>query len=139
MIGLREAEGFISLVGQKIGDELNQDYRQALQLDRLEAEQVAAVQVDLKQRIQGDFYVIEQTDKKIAFGNRQYPFGDKVIGREALCMITSNVFGVVAAENLRDAKVSIDEAIARGHSGCRIILYLDPEISAEGIEYYGSQ
>ncbi|AEG02899.1 methanogen output domain 1-containing protein [Methylomonas methanica] len=139
VIGLHEAEGFIALVGQKIGDEINQEYLQALQLDRLNKTQVAEVLVDLKKRIQGDFYVIEETDHKIVLGNRQCPFGDKVIGREALCMMTSNVFGVIAAENLSYVKVNIDESIARGHSGCKVTLYFDPDSSVEGIEYYGPE
>ncbi|MCK9606855.1 MAG: methanogen output domain 1-containing protein [Methylomonas sp.] len=139
VIGLQEAEGFIALVGQKIGEEINQEYRQALQLDRLNKAQVAEVLVDLKKRVHGDFYIIEETDSKIVFGNRQCPFEDKVIGREALCMMTSNVFGVIAAENLTYAKVSIDESIARGHSGCKVTLHFDPNSSAEGIEYYGSE
>lgn len=138
-IGLQEAEGFIALVGQRIGDEIDHEYRRSLQLEQLDRKQVAEVLVDLKKRIQGDFYVIEETEQKIVFGNRQCPFGDKVIGREALCMMTSNVFGVIAAENLRYAKVSIDESIARGHSGCKVTLYLDPDASDEGIEYYGSR
>lgn len=139
VIGLKEAEGFIALVGQKIGDELNHEYRQALKLEHLDREQVAEVLVDLKKRIHGDFYVIEQTDKKIVFGNRQCPFEDNVIGREALCMMTSNVFGVIAAENLRYAQVSIDESIARGDKGCKVTLYLDPDSDGEGIEYFGAQ
>lgn len=138
VIGLQEAEGFIALVGQKIGDEINQEYRQALQLTHLDRAQVAEVLVDLKKRIQGDFYIIEESDEKIVFGNRQCPFEDKVIGREALCMMTSNVFGVIAAENLTYAKVSIDESIARGHSGCKVTVYLDPDSEGDGIEYYGA-
>ena len=110
-----------------------------MKLNRLDRSQVAQVLVDLKKRIQGDFYIIEETDHKVVFGNRQCPFEDKVIGREALCMMTSNVFGVIAAENLRYAKVSIDESIARGDSRCKVTLYLDPDSSDEGIEYYGSE
>ncbi|MGR8930139.1 MAG: methanogen output domain 1-containing protein [Gammaproteobacteria bacterium] len=139
VIGLREAEGFIALVGQKIGDELDQEYRRALQLERLNLEQVAEVLVDLKKRIHGDFYIIEESNEKIVFGNRQCPFGDKVIGREALCMMTSNVFGVIAAENLGYAKVNIDESIAREQSACKVTLYLNPDTSHDGIEYYGSR
>lgn len=46
-------------------------------------------------------------------GNRACPFGDKVIGHPALCMMTSNVFGSIAADNLGYAKVVVEEAIAR--------------------------
>ncbi|MEH2159969.1 MAG: hypothetical protein V7K38_02740 [Nostoc sp.] len=35
--------------------------------------------IDFKRRIQGDFYVIEQDDEKIVFGNRVCPFAEKVL------------------------------------------------------------
>src|SRR5262249_13165415 len=100
VVGLEEAAGFLSVVGQRIGDEINEQYRDALQLPALSREQVADVLVDLKRRIQGDFYVIEQDEEKIVLGNRACPFAEKVQGRPALCMMTSNVFGVIAAQNL---------------------------------------
>jgi predicted ArsR family transcriptional regulator len=95
--------------------------------------------VDLKRRIQGDFYVIEESDDKIVLGNRACPFAEKVIGRPALCMMTSNVFGVIAAENLGYSKVVLEETIAQGHSGCRIVVHLKatPEAeAANGREYF---
>jgi predicted ArsR family transcriptional regulator len=139
VVGLEEASGFISVVGQRIGDQINQDYCTALKVPRLTREQVAEVLVDLKRRIQGDFYVIEQDDDKIVLGNRACPFAEKVIGRPSLCMMTSNVFGVIAAENLGYAKVVIEKAIARGDPGCRIVVYLKstPEAEAtQGREYF---
>lgn len=139
VVGLEEASGFISVVGQRIGDQINQDYCTALKVSRLTREQVAEVLVDLKRRIQGDFYVIEQDDAKIVLGNRACPFAEKVIGRPSLCMMTSNVFGVIAAENRGYAKVVIEKAIARGDPGCRIVVYLKatPEAEAtQGREYF---
>lgn len=126
VVGLDDAEGFVSVVGQQMGDEIDAEYRRALNVDGLSREQVAAVLVDLKQRIQGDFYIIEQDDSKIVLGNRACPFGDKVIGRPSLCMMTSNVFGVIAAENLGYARVEIEAAIARGDGGCRVVVHLTP-------------
>ncbi len=72
-------------------------------------------------------------------GNRACPFGEKVAGRPALCMMTSNVFGVIAAENLGYAKVAIEESIARGDPGCRVVVYLRPTDEAQaaaGREYF---
>jgi predicted ArsR family transcriptional regulator len=126
VVGLDDAEGFVSVVGQKIGDEIDAEYRRALNVEGLSREQVAAVLVDLKRRIQGDFHIIEQDDSKIVLGNRACPFGDKVIGRPSLCMMTSNVFGVIAAENLGYARVEIEAAIARGDAGCRVVVHLQP-------------
>ena len=139
VVGLEEASGFVSVVGQEIGDEINQTYKNALAVSSLSRQQVGEVLVDLKRRIQGDFYIIEESDEKIVLGNRACPFAEKVIGRPALCMMTSNVFGSITAENLGYAKVAIEQAIARGDVGCRVVVYLKstPEAqAAQGREYF---
>ncbi len=139
IVGMDEASGLISLVGQEMGDEINQSYQKALGVSGLNREQVSEVLVDLKRRIQGDFYIIEQDDEKIVLGNRACPFGDKVVGRPALCMMTSNVFGSITAENLGYSKVVIEEAIANGAPTCRVVVYLQatPEANeADGREYF---
>ena len=139
VIGLEETNGYISLVGGAIGTEIDRDYRAALHVDRLDRAQVAAVLVDLKRRIQGDFYIISADDEKIVLGNRACPFGDQVRGRPSLCMMTSNVFGSIAANNLGYAKVELQEAIARGHPCCRVVVYLKSTadaLAAEGREYF---
>ncbi len=139
VVGLEEASGFISIVGQRVGDDINQSYRAALGVSRLSREQVAEVLVDLKRRIQGDFFIIEQTDDKLVLGNRTCPFGDKVKDRPALCMMTSNVFGVIAADNLGYGKVTLEQTIAQGDPGCRVVVYLNPTEQARqarGREYF---
>ena len=138
VVGLEEASGFVSVVGQRMGEEINTAYRRALALPSLSRDQVAEVLVDLKRRIQGDFFVLEQDEEKIVFGNRACPFAEKVVGRPAMCMMTSNVFGYIASDNLGYAKVSLKETIAQGASGCRVVVYLKPTPeaqSAEGREY----
>lgn len=139
VVGLEEASGFISVVGQRMGENINEQYLNALHVERLTRSQVAEVLVDLKRRIQGDFHVIEETDDKIVLGNRACPFAEKVIGRPSLCMMTSNVFGLIAAENLGYSKVVIEEAIADGDTGCRVVVYLKPTEEAKaanGREYF---
>ncbi|WP_448560703.1 methanogen output domain 1-containing protein [Trichothermofontia sp.] len=96
VVGIEEASGFISVVGQTMGHQIDHVYKAALRVSELSREQVAAVLVDLKARIQGDFYIIEESDEKIVFGNRVCPFAEKVIGRPSMCMMTSNVFGAIA-------------------------------------------
>jgi predicted ArsR family transcriptional regulator len=138
VVGLEEASGFVSVVGQRMGEEINTAYRRALALPSLSREQVAEVLVDLKRRIQGDFFVLAQDEEKIVFGNRACPFAEKVVGRPAMCMMTSNVFGYIASDNLGYAKVSLEETIAQGASGCRVVVYLKPTPearAAEGREY----
>lgn len=138
VVGVSEAAGFVSLVGQRMGDEIDAAYRTALSVDSLSRSQVAEVLVDLKARIQGDFFILEESDERIVLGNRACPFGDKVISRPSLCMMTSNVFGSIAAENLGYAKVVLEQTIAEGHAGCRVVVHLKPTDearTAEGREY----
>ncbi|WP_437629857.1 methanogen output domain 1-containing protein [Sorangium sp. So ce854] len=139
VVGLEQASGFVSIVGQKIGDRINEEYRSGLQVPRLTREQVTQVLVDLKRRIQGDFFVIEESDDRLVLGNRACPFGDMVRDRQALCMMTSNVFGLITAENLGYARVVIEESIAQGHAGCRVVVHLEPppdDGAPAGQEYF---
>lgn len=138
VVGTDEAAGYISTVGATVGDWIDKSYREALAVDKLDREQVAQVLVDLKRRIEGDFFVISADESKIVLGNRRCPFGDMVHDRPSLCMMTSNVFGRVTANNLGYARVELQEAIARGDAGCRVVVHLDisdePEPSAR--EYF---
>ncbi len=125
VVGLEEAAGFISIVGQRMGDQVNEAYRQALGVNELDPAQVTAVLVDMKRRIQGDFEVLAQDTHHIVLGNRRCPFGDKVLGRPSMCMMTSNVFGVIAAENLGQARVVLEKTIAQGDGHCRVVVHLN--------------
>jgi predicted ArsR family transcriptional regulator len=141
VVGLEEASGFVSVVGQKVGDQINHDYKTALQVTGMNRAQVADVLVDLKRRIKGEFRVLEETEEKIVLGNRVCPFEDKVVGRPAMCMMTSNVFGVIAAENLGYAKVELKQTIAQGDAGCHVVVHLKPTATAQaakGREYFKS-
>jgi predicted ArsR family transcriptional regulator len=134
VVGLEEAAGYISVVGAAMGERIDSDYRKALRVSRLSRRQVADVLVDLKRRINGDFFIIEESDEKIVLGNRACPFAEKVIGRRSMCMMTSNVFGHIAAENLGYGKVELQRTIAEGDAECRIVVYLNPSEEAERAE-----
>lgn len=139
VIGLEDASGFISVVGQRVGEGIDDQYKKALEVGTLTREQVRDVLVDLKRRIKGDFYVIEEDEDKIVLGNRACPFGEKVRDRPALCMMTSNVFGVIGARNMGYSKVVLEETIAEGAPGCRVVIHLKPTAAAEqarGREYF---
>jgi hypothetical protein len=139
IVGLDEASGFISVVGQRMGDDICKKYLTALNVDRLDRSQVARVLVDLKQRIRGNFSIASEDSEKIVLRTTSCPFGNKVIGRPSLCMMTSTVFGTIAADNLGYAKVSLDETIAGGAPGCLITIYLkesDESEGSDGKEYY---
>lgn len=143
MVGLEQTSGFISVVGQNIGTQLNQLYRKELDLATLNREQVAMVLSDLKNRIQGEFAIEQQDDSKIVFVAKKCPFAEKVKGRPSLCMMTSNVFGVIAADNLGYAKVELAKTIAKGDPACRVVVYLNSDSkqaqSANGREYYQAE
>lgn len=140
VIGIEDASGFISVVGQKMGSEIEGRYKRALNVERLNRKQVASVLVDLKRRIRGDFYIISEDEERIVLGNRACPFAEKVENRPSLCMMTSNVFGSIAANNLGYAKVELEETIAQGAPECRVVVHLKPTDEArraEGREYFG--
>ena len=143
MVGLEETSGFISVVGQNIGSEINQLYRQALKIPKLNRKQVAEILADLKDRINGNFFIEEQNDTKIVLRSKVCPFAENVKDRTSLCMMTSNVFGVITADNLGYAKVDLEKTIARGDSECRVVVYLvsdDKQTqSAYGREYHGAE
>lgn len=139
VVGLEEASGFISVVGQRVGDQINRDYRAALEVSVLTREQVAQVLVDLKRRIKGTFEVVSQDEDTIVLTNHDCPFAEKVLDRPAMCMMTSNVFGVIAAENLGYAKVELQQTIAQGHGRCHVVVHLRPTdraMSSPGREYF---
>ncbi|QLE78303.1 transcriptional regulator [Francisella sp. Scap27] len=140
-IGLEDSKGFISVVGQVMGEEMNAEYKEALSLEKLPKDVLVQVLVDLKKRIKGEFYIIEETQDKIVLGNKKCPFAEKVIGRPSLCMMTTNVFGTIAADSIGYAKVSIDKAIANGDKECRVTVWLSSQSkeanAAKGREFIG--
>lgn len=141
-VGVEEASGYVSLVGQNVGEWINEAYRRAMGVPALSLAQVADVLVDMKARIGADFEVVGHTDGKIVLDNPDCPFGDKVVDRPSMCMMTSNVFGLITAENLGYAKVVIEKSIAWGDSRCRVIVYLRPSDeanAASGREYFRTE
>jgi predicted ArsR family transcriptional regulator len=126
VVGVEETAGYVSVVGAAIGEQIDHTYKKALSVNRLSREQVGQVLVGLKRRIQGDFFILEETEDRIVLGNKQCPFGDFVKGRPSLCMMTSNVFGYIAAQNLGYAGVELKKTIAEGHDGCVVVVHLRP-------------
>lgn len=141
VVGIEESAGFVAIVGQLMGTQINDAYRSALGTDRLERGQIPDVLVDVKRRIGGEFSIESADAERVVLTNSRCPFGERVIGRPALCMMTSNVFGSIAAENLGYAKVRIDQAIATGDSHCRVVVWTRPSDAAladTGREYFSA-
>ena len=138
-LGPDKAADVVSEIGERTGATIDMYYRAALKSVNLTRVEIAAALVDLKRRIEGDFYVIEQDEEKIVLGNRACPFGSKVLDRPAQCMMTSSVFGAIASQNLGYAKVELKETIARRDKECRVVVHLRPTAEAErapGREYH---
>jgi predicted ArsR family transcriptional regulator len=131
VVGLEDASGYISVVGAAMGEHIDRQYRRALQVQALDRDQLTQVLVDLKRRINGDFFVVEETEDRIVLGNRACPFGEMVRDRPSLCMMTSNVFGHIAAQNLGYAAVELRETIAQGDPGCTVVIHLRPSDRAK--------
>ena len=54
--------------------------------------------------------------------------------------MTSNVFGHITAENLGYAGVKLEETIAEGHQGCKVVVYLRSTAASEpGVRSYFKQ
>ncbi|MEL6984486.1 MAG: methanogen output domain 1-containing protein [Actinomycetota bacterium] len=133
--GIEEAEGFVGLVGGRMGARMSREYREASSVEVLDRRQVAAALVDLKRRIDGGFAIESIDDDRIVLTNTACPFGEYVVGRQSLCMMTSNVFGRVAADNLGYARVELSDTIASGSDGCRVIVHFSE--NGGGREYFG--
>lgn len=121
-------EDVVTQVGLTVGGQMEAAYRAAhLIADRLTPEQLADCYVQLKHAIDGQFRVVEISDERIVLDNSRCPFGNAVRKAPALCRMTSSVFGGIAARNRDDgASVVLEERIAVGDPGCRVVVYLGP-------------
>ena len=130
IVGIDEASGYVAVVGAAIGDWINAAYHAEMGPEDFDLETVASVFVDLKDRIEGGFYIMAIEPERIVLGNTRCPFGDDVADRPSLCMMTSNVFGRIAADNLGYARVELAETIAEGAERCHIVVHLTPREDA---------
>ena len=142
IVGYDETEGYITLVGQNIGEWLNETYKKALGVNTLSSEQVVDVLIDLKRRLNGDFPLLQRNPEEITLTSNCCPFGDKVLDRPSICMMTCNIFGVITAENLGYAKVILEETLADRDSQCKVAIFLkNTSVAerAEGKEFFITQ
>lgn len=125
--GPDRAEAAVAQVGTDVGGQMEAEYRVAMGvLSRLTAEELADCLVRLKQAIGGAFHVVEVSDDRIVLATESCPFGDVVRRAPALCRMTSSVFGGIAARNSpAGAAVLLEERIAVGDPGCRVVVWLD--------------
>ncbi len=126
--GPEAAEAAVAQVGTDVGGQMEEEFRLATEaVGRLSPEQLGECYVRLKHAIDGEFTVVEATPDRIVLENRQCPFGEAVHRAPALCRMTSSVFGGLAARNSPEgASVLLEERIAVGDAGCRVVVYLGP-------------
>lgn len=131
------AEAAVAQVGADVGGQMEAEYRQARAVvGRLSPEQIGEAFVRLKHAIDGGFHVIELGPDRIVLGNDRCPFGDAVTQAPALCRMTSSVFGGIAARNSeREASVVLEERIAVGDAGCRVVVHLDRPAEHPGLAH----
>lgn len=139
IVGLAEAEGLMTQVSQHLGEIVQTHYLQHADTQKLSKQQVLDALIDFEHRVGGDFYLLTEREHTWVLGNRCCPFGDMIHQLPTLCMVTSNIFGVMTAENLGYANVRIDESFAQGHQGCRVTIRLDPEEDGQGRDYFATQ
>ena len=120
------AEAVIAQVGTDVGGQMEAEFRVATEVvGRMTPEQLGECYVRLKHAIDGQFSVVEATPERIVLENRRCPFGEAVRHAPALCRMTSSVFGGLAARNHPEgATVLLEERIAVGDPGCRVVVYL---------------
>jgi predicted ArsR family transcriptional regulator len=124
--GAEDACVFVGGIASQVGADLEKKYIEALGVRTLSRAQLIAILIDVQNRISGDFYLIEESEERIVLGNRICPLGETVRTHPALCMMTSHISGRLTANALGYAAVDLEQTIARGDLGCRIVIYLKP-------------
>jgi anti-sigma regulatory factor (Ser/Thr protein kinase) len=126
--GPEAAEAAIAQVGADIGGQIEEEFRLAEDVvGAMTPEQLGRCFVRLKHAIDGGFSVVEASPERIVLENTRCPFGETVLRAPALCRMTSSVFGGIAAHNAGgDVAVLLEERIAVGDPGCRVVVSLVP-------------
>jgi predicted ArsR family transcriptional regulator len=140
IVGREDAAGMVAAAARAVARRIDADLRARSGGRPPEPEGLPEVLAEVMTRAGGDFHVVEADERRIVLANRACPFGEAAAGRPALCMTTSQVLGTIAAGAAGYAKVEIEEAIARGHAGCRLVVHLRLSHEArlaQGREYFG--
>jgi predicted ArsR family transcriptional regulator len=134
--GQDSADAAVAQVGTDVGGQMEEGFRLAMAITgRMTSEQIGRCYVRLKHAIDGGFRVLEATPERIVLVNDRCPFGTAVQQAPSLCRMTSSVFGGIAARNSdRGASVLLEERIAVGDPGCRVIVDLNVPATAAAPE-----
>lgn len=138
VVGPDEASGFISAAGERVAERINEGYKSALAVQELPRARISEVLVDVSRRVASGFEILEEEDDRIVMVNRTCSCGEKTTTRAGMCMLTVNVFGVIVAENLGYARVSLERKTVAGAPACVLLICLQPpgHEDKEGREYF---
>lgn len=136
VVGCEDAEGYLALVGTQMGDALYTAYLAGSAPNEVTLEKIAKVLVELKSQIGGDFSIEKIEDDRVILTNTRCPFGEKALGRQSLCMMTSTVFGTISSKAKGQANVDIQKSIAAGDGCCHVVVHLN-QPQAPGKRYFG--
>lgn len=135
--GVEDACAYVSSIAARLGTDIERQYKAALGTQNLNRTQLIEVLIDLNKRAGGGFSLIEQDEGRAVFGNSTCPLGNAASNHPSLCMLTSNIFGRMAANAVGYAAVDLEQTIARGAAGCRVVLHLKrTEPGPETREYF---
>lgn len=135
--GVEDACAYVSSIAARLESDIEKQYKTALHVHTLNRAQLIDVLIDLKNRAGGGFSVIEQDEDRVVFGNRTCPLGSAASNHPSLCMLTSNIFGRMAANTVGYAAVDLEQTIATGAAGCRVVLHLKrTELGPDTREYF---
>ncbi|MGH8978372.1 MAG: methanogen output domain 1-containing protein [Acidimicrobiia bacterium] len=138
--GTTAAEAAVAQVGVDVGGQMEREYRQAADVvGALDPQHLADCFVRLKHAIDGGFSILEATPERVVLVNDRCPFGDAVRASPSLCRMTSSVFGGIAARNSDNgASVILEERIAVGDPGCRVVVALTSNDPSPAAHHYGA-
>jgi anti-sigma regulatory factor (Ser/Thr protein kinase) len=131
--GPEAARAAINQVGADVGRQLEAEFRAASGLaGTLTPEELAECLVRLKHAIGGEFQIAEACPARLVLTASRCPFGEAVRRAPSLCRMTAGVFGGIATRNVPqgEASVLLEERIAVGDPGCRIVVWLDRDGAA---------
>lgn len=135
--GVDDACAYISGIAARLGSDIEKQYKAALGVQNFNRDQLIETLVDLKNRAGGEFSLVEEDEDRVVFGNCACPLGDAAANHPSLCMLTSNIFGRLAANAVGYAAVDLERTIARGAPDCRVVLYLKRmELGPDTREYF---
>jgi uncharacterized protein len=135
LLGYEDAAAVVTLAGSRIASDLSAAYAGRIAAAPSKVEGIAAALIDLKSKVGGNFSVETIADDRVVLVNSVCPFAQNVAGKPSLCMMTTNVFGRIAADTSGFARVEISEALSLGDHRCRVVIDLDRKGIGSGYRF----